>query len=99
MQSEKCPNCNANMILKENRDGTSSFLCEYCGHVIYVQPKTISDKLMVFTKRAINAYNEHNDPLHGLPTEEELAQMSPRERKWAERQIKYAQAVARTRRR
>ena len=99
MESQKCPNCNANMILKNNRDGTTSYLCQYCGNKIDIQPKTFADKLFVMSKRAINAYNEYKDPLSKLPTEEELARMSPKERKRAEREIKYQQAIARARRR
>ena len=99
MENQKCPNCSANMILINNRDGTTSYKCEYCGNIISIQPESLTEKLFVMTKRAINAYNEYKDPLSKLPTEEELSRMSPKERKRAEREIRYQQAVARARRR
>lgn len=62
MADQKCPNCSANMILKNNRDGTTSYHCEYCGNIIDIQPKTTADKLFTFVNRAVNAINERMDP-------------------------------------
>ena len=61
MEQQKCPNCCANMTLISNRDGTDSYKCEYCGNLITIQPKTTTDKLIVFAKKAINTYHEYKE--------------------------------------
>lgn len=65
MENQKCPNCSAPMRLKNNADGTNSFVCEYCGSVINNLPKTTADKIFSFVNRAVNALKD--------PSPEELS--------------------------
>ena len=69
MNDQKCPNCAASMILVNNRDGTDSYKCEYCGHVINNRPKTAADRVFSFVKRAVNALKDDDDPLAGVSPE------------------------------
>lgn len=63
MAVQKCPDCAANMILVNNRDGTTSYHCEYCGKTIDIHPETTADKLFTFAKRAVNAISDRVDPI------------------------------------
>lgn len=69
MDNQKCPNCAAPMMLINNRDGTTSYKCEYCGYVFNNRPKTATDKVFSFINRAVNALKEDSDPLSGISPE------------------------------
>ena len=58
MDNQKCAQCGAPMKHIANRDGTDTFVCEYCGASQHVSPKSVSDKLFSFANRAVNAYAE-----------------------------------------
>ena len=58
MTNQKCQNCSAPMTLIQNRDGTDSYKCAYCGAVINIRPKTVSDKVFTFINRAANALKD-----------------------------------------
>lgn len=68
MNVQKCPNCSANMLLVNNSDGTTSFKCEYCGTIINNRPKNISEKVMAFVNKAVNAVRD-DDPFKNLSPE------------------------------
>lgn len=58
MTNQKCQNCSAPMELIQNRDGTDSYKCSYCGAVIHIRAKTASDKVFAFINRAANALKD-----------------------------------------
>lgn len=66
MENQKCPNCSAPMILINNRDGTTSYECKYCGYVLNNRPKTTSDKIFSFINRAVNALKDEGDAFAGV---------------------------------
>lgn len=68
MDNQKCPNCAAPMILKNNRDGTTSYSCDYCGYVLNNRPKTAADKVFTFLNRAINTLKD-DEPFAGASPE------------------------------
>ena len=110
MADQKCPDCGANMLLLNNRDGTISYLCKYCGKRFDVQPVSTSDKLFAFAKRAINAINERReeddyDPYldqHIATLRKKLETASGKERakleKRLEKDLQYREACHRARR-
>ena len=69
MDRQKCENCSAPMVLKNNRDGTTSYECPYCGYVVNNRPKTASDRVFTFLNRAVNALKDGDDPLAGVSPE------------------------------
>lgn len=99
MEKQQCPNCSAPLNLSNNRDGTTSYVCDYCGYRKDNKPETTSDKLFSLANRVITSMNERRDPMAGIPSEEELARMSPKERKRWEIEIRRRQAIARAGRR
>lgn len=99
MEKQQCPNCSAPLTLVNNRDGTTSYLCGYCGYKEDHKPESTADKIFSLVNRAINAYNDSKDPMAGIPSEEELSQMSSKERKRWEVEIRRRQAIARAGRR
>lgn len=77
MDNQKCSNCAAPMILVNNRDGTTSYKCEYCGYVFNNKPKTTTDKVFAFINRAVNALKEDDDPFAGV-SQEKKAELEQR---------------------
>ena len=70
MADQKCPNCSAPMLLINNRDGTTSDKCDYCGYEHKNLPKTTTDKVFTFMKRAVNALkDDDSDPFPGVSPE------------------------------
>ena len=110
MPAQKCPDCSANMILVNNRNGTTSFHCEYCGKIIDNRPASNADKVFSLVNRAINAYNEYKENSSGDPyLDQRIADLrkrlefaSGKERakleKKLERELQYRAAVSRSRR-
>lgn len=70
MENQKCQQCSAPMVLINKRDGTNAYVCEYCGYVLDIRPKTTSDKVFSFVNRAINALKD-DSPIVSSPKQEE----------------------------
>lgn len=66
MENQKCQQCSAPMVLINKRDGTNAYVCEYCGYVLDIRPKTASDKVFSFVNRAINALKD-DSPIVSSP--------------------------------
>lgn len=78
MEEQKCSQCGATMILVHNRDGSSSYKCEYCGHRIDIRPQTASDHISTFINRAINAVSEAKESLKENLGMNEAVQIDPK---------------------
>ena len=68
MDNQKCPNCAAPMILINNRDGTTSYRCNYCGYEYNNRPKNATERVFSFINRAVNALKD-DEPFAGASPE------------------------------
>ena len=84
MDSQKCPQCAAQMILVNKRDGTDAYVCEYCGNIIDIRPKTASDRIFSFVNRAINALKDDTPAVSSAKQEEYNRRMAEIDRKLQE---------------
>ena len=73
MENQKCPGCSAPMQLINNPDGTTSFICQYCGTKINNQPKTAVDKIFTFANRIANAFKEEPVDVEKLSPDQKAA--------------------------